>query len=132
MDESIFTKIITGQLPCHKVYEDEQTLVLMDIHPVQPGQVLVVPKAQVNFVWQLDEDAYLALMATVQKVGQRLQQVFPHKARVGVIIEGLDVENHAHVKVFPFNDDKEFRNVPDATQEPDHTALAEIAAKLAF
>lgn len=132
MNDSLFTKIINGQLPCHKVYEDEQTFVLMDIHPIQPGQVLVVPKAQVCFVWQLEPRAYQALMDTVQKVGQRLQQVFPKKARVGAVIEGLDIENHAHIKVFPFDNDKEFRNVPDANREPNHVALAEIAKKLAF
>ena len=132
MNDSLFTKIINGEIPCHKVYEDEQTFVLMDIHPIQPGQVLVVPKAQVSFVWQLEPEVYRAVMATVQKVGQRLQEIFPEKARVGVIIEGLDVEDHAHIKVFPFDDDKEFRNVPDADQEPDHDALAEIAKKLAF
>ncbi len=132
MNDSIFTQIINGEIPCHKVYEDDQTLALMDIRPIQPGQVLVVPKQQVSFVWQLDPATYRALMDTVQKIGQRLQQAFPKKARVGVIIEGLDVANHAHVKVFPFDDDKEFRNIPDATAEPDHASLAEIAKKLAF
>jgi histidine triad (HIT) family protein len=132
MNDSIFTKIIKGEIPCHKVYEDDKTFVLMDIHPIQPGQVLVVPKAQVSFVWQLDPLLYQALMATVQKVGQRLQEVFPDKARVGVIIEGLDVADHAHIKVFPFDDDTEFRNIPDQADEPDHAALAEIAKKLAF
>jgi len=132
MSDSLFTKIINGDIPCHKVYEDDQTFVLMDIHPIQPGQVLVVPKAQVSFVWQLDPLPYQALMATVQKVGQRLQAVFPDKARVGVIIEGLDVEDHAHIKLFPFDNDQEFRTIPDGSAEPDHAALAEIAKKLAF
>lgn len=132
MNDSLFTKIINGEIPCYKIYEDDQTFALLDIHPIQPGQVLVVPKVQVGFVWQLDPLAYQALMSTVQKVGQRLQLVFPDKARVGVIIEGLDVIDHAHIKVFPFDDDSEFRKVPDAAAEPDHAALAEIAKKLAF
>ncbi len=132
MNNSLFTKIINGEIPCYKIYEDDQTFALLDIHPIQPGQVLVVPKVQVGFVWQLDPLAYQALMSTVQKVGQRLQLVFPDKARVGVIIEGLDVIDHAHIKVFPFDDDSEFRKVPDAAAEPDHAALAEIAKKLAF
>lgn len=132
MNDSLFTKIIHGDIPCHKIYEDEKTFAFLDIHPIQPGQVLVVPKSQVSFVWQLNEADYQALMATVQKVGQRLQQIFPDKARVGVMIEGLDVTDHAHIKVFPFDNDQEFRNTPDAGAEPDHEGLAQIAKKLAF
>jgi histidine triad (HIT) family protein len=132
MSDSIFSQIIRGDIPSHKIYEDEQTLAFLDIHPIQPGQVLVVPKAQVDFVWHLPAANYQALMATVQKVGQRLQEVYPDKPRVGVIIEGLDVADHAHVKVFPFANDQEFRHVPDMTAEPDHAALSEVAKKLAF
>jgi len=131
MEDSIFTKIIKGEIPCHKVYEDEKTLAFLDIHPIQQGQVLVIPKAQVEFVWQLDQADYQALMATVQKVGQRLQTVFPEKARVGVHIEGLDV-NHAHIKVFPFDTDEDFQFHPDMNAEPDHDALAKLAHELAF
>jgi diadenosine tetraphosphate (Ap4A) HIT family hydrolase len=69
-------------------------------------------------------------MRTVQKVGKRLQEVFPDKARVGVMIEGLDVADHAHVKIFPFSTAAEYRNVPDMDAEPDHTALAAVAEKL--
>ena len=132
MQDSIFTQIINGEIPCHKVYEDDHTFVFLDIHPIQPGQVLVVPKKQVGFLWDVADDDYRALMATVQKVGQRIREVFPDKTRVGVMVEGLDIADHAHIKVFPFSTTEEYRNIPDATQEPDHTALTEIAAKLAF
>lgn len=132
MEPSIFTKIIRGEIPCHKVHEDEHTFAFMDIYPIQTGQVLVVPKRQVSFVWDIPSDEYLALMATVQKVGQKIREVFPDKKRVGVMIEGLDVDNHAHVKVFPFDSADDTRRVPDHSVEPDHTKLAEIAAKLSF
>ena len=132
MRDSIFTKIIKGEIPCHKVYEDDKTLAFMDIHPIQPGHVLVVPKAQVDFFWNMPAADYLALMATVQKVSQRIRKVFPDKSRVGVIIEGLDVPDHTHVKVFPFGTDEEFRTKQDPASEPDHAALAELAQKLAF
>ena len=130
MQDSIFTKIIKGEIPSHKIYEDEKTLAFLDIHPIQPGQVLVIPKVQCGFVWDMAEDDYQALMATVQKVGNRLREMFPDKRRVGVIIEGLDVTDHAHVKVFPFNNDQEFRNKADPNAEPDHVALAALAEKL--
>ncbi len=132
MEDSIFTKIIKGEIPCHKVYEDEKVLAFLDIHPIQPGQVLVIPKVQVGFVWDLSADDYHALMEAVQKVGKRIREIFPEKDRVGVIIEGLDVTDHAHIKVFPFSGEAEFRHVPDGTAEPDHEALADIAKKLAF
>jgi histidine triad (HIT) family protein len=132
MQDSIFTKIIKGEIPCHKVYEDDKTFAFMDIHPIQPGHVLVVPKQQIGFVWDMTSDDYHSLMNTVQKVGQRIREVFPEKARVGVMIEGLDVSDHAHVKVFPFNTPAEYRSVPDMSTEPDHDLLAEFAEKLAF
>ncbi|MBL8121598.1 HIT family protein [Candidatus Saccharibacteria bacterium] len=130
MQDSIFTKIIKGEIPCHKVYEDAHSFSFLDIRPIQPGHVLVVPKKQVCFVWDLESDDYQALMGTVQKIGRRIREVFPEKSRVGVIIEGLDVEDHTHIKVFPFSNDTEFRAVPDPSSETDHTALAEIAQKL--
>jgi histidine triad (HIT) family protein len=129
MQESIFTKIIKGDIPCHKVYEDAKTFAFLDIHPIQPGHVLVVPKKQVGFVWDMEPEDYQALMATVQKVGRRLREVLGRK-RVGVMIEGLEVDDHAHVKVFPFDTMQEYRSVPDSSVEPDHTALAMMAEKL--
>ena len=132
MQDSIFTKIINGEVPCSKVYEDDSSFVFMDIYPIQPGQVLVVPKKQVGFVWDLESADYQALMATVQKVGQRIREVFPDKERVGIIVEGLDVTDHAHVKVFPFTTDDEFRSIPDRSAEPDFETINAIANKLAF
>ena len=132
MQDSIFTKIIKGEIPSYKVYEDDKTLAILDIHPIQTGHVLVIPKTQVGFVWDMSSEDYRALMETVQKVGNRIREVLPAKGRVGVIIEGLDVEDHAHIKVFPFDNDDEFRFKPDMNQEPDHSALASLAEKLAF
>lgn len=132
MADSIFTRIIRGEIPSHKIYEDDKTYAFLDIHPIQPGQALVIPKKQVGFIWELEGEEYQALMLTVQKVGRRLQEVFPDKKRVGVYVEGLDVVDHAHVKVFPFSTAEEFRHIPDAAIEPDHAALAQIAQKLAF
>lgn len=131
MEDSIFTKIIKGEVSCQKVYEDEHTLAFLDIHPIQPGQVLVVPKRQVAFVWDLEPSEYQALMEAVRKVGRRIREVYPEKERVGVMIEGLDVGNHAHVKVFPFSKG-EYRTVPDMTAESDYDELTAVAAKLYF
>lgn len=128
MQDSIFTKIIKGEIPSYKVYEDDATLAFMDIKPIQPGQVVVVPKKQVGFVWDLSEDDYTALMLAVKKVGEKVRAVFPDKERVGIMVEGLDVTDHAHVKVFPFSKD-EYRNLP-SDDEPDFAELESIAKKL--
>ena len=130
MQDSIFTKIIKGEIPSHKIYEDEYTFAFLDIHPIQPGHTLVVPKKQVEFLWDLDEETYLALMKSVKKVGERLKMVMG-TAYVGLKVEGVEVP-HVHVKVIPFNTTAEYENKPDMTAEPDHTVLRELASKIAF
>ena len=132
MEDSIFNKIIKGEIPCHKVYEDEHTLAFLDIHPAMPGLTLVVPKKQVGFVWDMDSADYQALMLTVQKVGQRLREVLPEYDRVGVHVEGLDISDHAHVKVFPFDTHVDFTRHADMEVEPDHQALSKMAELLHF
>lgn len=131
MEESIFTKIINGDIPCHKVYEDDRTIVFMDIHPIQTGAVLVVAKKQIDHIFDLPKEDYDAVMTTVHAVGKRLREIFPKKARVGVIIEGFDVP-HVHVKVVPVDSGDELRHKPDMSAEPDHSALARIAEQLRF
>jgi histidine triad (HIT) family protein len=131
MQDSIFTKIIKGEIPCHKIYEDDLTLAFLDIHPIQPGHTLVISKKQVEFVWDLPDEDYGAVMATAKKVANRLRVVFPDKSRVALLIEGLDVA-HAHLKLYPFDTDEDFHAKPDENVEPDHTALAAMAKSLAF
>lgn len=130
MEDSIFTKIIKGEIPCHKIYEDEKTIAFMDIHPVQQGMVLVVPKVQVDHFIDLTPDDYQALMATVHKVSLRLHEAFPDK-RIGVQIEGFDVP-HTHVKLIPVASSDEFIARADMNKDPDHVALALVAEKLRF
>lgn len=129
MEQSIFTKIINGEIPCHKVYEDDKTLAFMTIDPVRDGHVLVVPKVQIDHIWDLSDDDYRALMATVKAVGQRIRDVFQPK-RVGIHVAGMEVP-HAHVHVFPFNTSDEYFARPSGA-EPDHDRLAEIASQLTF
>lgn len=130
MDDSIFTKIIKGDVPCHKIYEDERVIAFLDIHPIQPGHTLVIPKAQVDHLWDLSEEDYLAVMSTSKRVAQRLRAVLKPK-RVGVQVVGLDVP-HAHVHLIPFSTTEEFKRKPDMTAEPDHEQLAALARKLAL
>ncbi len=130
MEDSIFTKIIKGEIPCHKIYEDEKTIAFLDIHPKQSGHTLVVPKKQVEFVWDLEDEDYQALMATVKKVALRIREVLGRKY-VGEQIVGEEVP-HAHVHVFPFDTIDDFRTIPDADVVANNDSLADVAKKLSF
>lgn len=128
MEDSIFTKIIKGDLPSHKVYEDDSTYAFLDIHPIVPGHTLVVPKKQVEFVWDLEDEDYRDLMDSAKKIALRLREVMgvPY---VGVQVIGVDVP-HAHVQLVPFTHVSEYRNLADMNAEPNHDELSAIAAKL--
>ncbi len=130
MQDSIFTKIINGEIPCQKIYEDEHTIAFLDIHPHTSGHTLVVPKKQVEFIWDMDDTDYQALMATTKKVGLRLRSVLgvPY---VGEKVIGVDVP-HAHVHVIPFTTTDEYKHQADQETEPDFAALTALAEKLSF
>jgi histidine triad (HIT) family protein len=130
MSDSIFTKIIKGEIPSYKIYEDDHTFAFLDIHPKQPGHTLVIPKKQVESLWSLDESDYQAVMSTVNKVAHRIENVLK-RPYVGMLVVGIDVP-HAHVHVYPFSTNEQSQYIPDQSAEPDHSALAEIAKKLAF
>lgn len=130
MEDSLFTKIIKGEIPCHKIYEDEHTLAFLDIHPLQPGHTLVIPKEQIEFAWDLPDETYQAVMMTTKKMALRLREVMPQQF-VAERIVGIDVP-HAHVQLIPFDKSDQLHTVQDMNSEPDHTELAELAQKLAF
>src|SRR5437660_2164632 len=75
VQDSIFTKIIKGEIPSHKVYEDDRTFAFLDIHPVQPGHTLVIPKKQIEFVWDLPDEDYMAVMLAAKKIARRMREV---------------------------------------------------------
>ncbi|HVX56521.1 MAG TPA: HIT domain-containing protein [Candidatus Saccharimonadales bacterium] len=130
MQDSIFTKIIKGEIPSYKIYEDDRTFAFLDIHPKTTGHTLVIPKKQVEFLWDLEDEDYRAVMATVKKIAERLREVLgaPY---VGELVFGVDIP-HAHVHVYPFATPEEAHRVPDPDADPDHEALAKTAEKLAF
>jgi histidine triad (HIT) family protein len=129
MADTIFTKIIQGEIPAHKVYEDDKTLAFLDIHPKTPGHTLVIPKTQVDQFQDLPDEDYTALMQTVKRVAKRQKDILG-SSRIGLEVIGVDVP-HAHIHVFPFNNLNEYRNgSKDANSDED--ALAEMAKKLAF
>lgn len=130
MNDSIFTKIIKGEIPCHKVYEDDKTIAFMDIHPVQEGHVLVVPKVQIDKLYDLPDDDYLALMTVAKKIASRMQEVLD-PPRIAWAVEGFEVP-HAHIHLVPIYHGFSDLDPANANHNPDHDVLATIAKKLAF
>jgi histidine triad (HIT) family protein len=96
---SVFTRIVQGELPAHKVYEDDRFLAFLDIGPVAVGHTLVIPKEEVDHLFDLDEATYTGLFAVVRRVAAAIQDGF-RPPRVGVVVAGFEVP-HAHVHVIP-------------------------------
>ncbi len=129
MEESIFTKIIRGDIPCYKVYEDERTFAFLDINPLSDGHVLVVPKCQVDKIYQLPEEYYMALFQTVRRVAQRVEDVLG--VRAGLVVEGLDVP-HAHVHVVPMYDRDVLKLHHGYPVDTSDDNMKQLATKLKF
>ncbi len=98
---SVFTKIVQGEIPCYKVYEDEKTLAFLDIAPEAPGHTLVIPKVEVDKVYDLEDEDYRALMAAVKKLAKHMEEVLGERMQIKIV--GIDVP-HAHVHVLPVNE----------------------------
>lgn len=99
---SLFSRIIAGEIPCYRVWEDEDHLAFLDISPVQAGHTLVVPKQEVDYLFDLDEDAYAALWRAVRTVEAKLRRATGCK-RVIVHVVGYEVP-HVHVHLVPTSD----------------------------
>jgi histidine triad (HIT) family protein len=123
--DSIYTQVIKGELPSHRIYEDSKCIVFMDIHPVQPGHALVVPKKQIEFIWDLPENLYNHLWKIAHRVAEKQKEVL-HPNRVGVIIDGAAVP-HAHIQMIPLNGEYDL----DAKRaDTNHDELHILAQKL--
>lgn len=129
-NDSIFTKIIKGEIPSHTIYEDNEVIAFLDIYPVTPGHVLVVPKQQVEFVWDLDDELYAKLTLVAKLVALHIRKVL-ETAYVGEQIIGVDVP-HAHIQLIPFTNAIDFHRVVDRSLEPDHAALGRMAELLSL
>jgi histidine triad (HIT) family protein len=136
MPDSIFTKIIRGDIPCYKIYENEQVIAFLDINPILPGHTLVVPKIQIDYVDELPDEQYAALMRAVKIISTHLRQVLQMPRTVELVM-GYDVP-HAHVHLIPSISGSQFytamaQRVSAAdTMQPNHQDLVAIAQKLAF
>lgn len=104
--KTIFDKIIDGEIPAYKIWEDEKYLAFLDIAPIQPGQTLVIPKKPFEYIFDMDDDEYVDLMKVSKKIAQILKKAL-NPDKIGMIVEGLEIP-HVHVKLVPISLDKHF------------------------
>jgi len=98
---SIFTKIVKGEIPSYKVAESDDYYAFLDINPVMKGHTLVIPKKEVDYIFDLDDETYIGLQAFAKKVAIAIKKVVPCE-RIGVVVMGLEVP-HAHIHLIPMN-----------------------------
>ena len=128
MEDSIFTKIIRGEIPCHKVYEDEKVFAMLDIDPLADGHTLVFPKKQVDLIWDLDKETYEYLFEKACEIAQKIQTEMK-PIRVGVVVEGFGVP-HAHIHLVPLYDNDVLQLHHGYPVEKSVENLARIAERL--
>jgi histidine triad (HIT) family protein len=98
---SIFSKIVQGEIPCHKIAEDDQFLAFLDVMPLVEGHTLVIPKQEIDYIFDLDPEVLADLMKFAQRIAPAIKKAIPCK-RIGVAVIGLEVP-HAHVHLVPLN-----------------------------
>ena len=123
---SIFSRIVAGDIPAHKIAETDQFLAFLDVMPTTTGHTLVIPKQEIDYLFNLDDDLYMGLMAFAKRIAPAIEKAVPCK-RIGVAVIGLEVP-HAHVHLIPMNSlaDMDFTHKIKPT--PDE--LAETATRI--
>lgn len=121
---TIFSRIASGEIPSYKVAEDDRHYAFLDINPVAMGHTLVIPRREVDYLFDLSEQEYADLMLFARKVAAKLQKAMPCK-RIGVAVMGMEVP-HAHIHLIPINSeaDMDFRK---AKLTPDPVEMEAVA-----
>lgn len=131
MENCIFCKIASGEIPAYQVWEDENFLAFLDLHPIKPGHTLVIPKKHLPYIFDIDDKELGDLMLAAKKVAETLKQTFnPKTGKIGVMVYGLDVD-HTHVHLVPLDKggDLSFTNAKDASKEELEATLVKIRSK---
>src|SRR6266496_2311725 len=98
---SIFTKIISGEIPCYKIAEDENYFSFLDINPLAKGHTLVTPKKEIDYIFDMDDNLHAGLWNFAKKISHAIEKAVPCK-RIGIAVIGLEVP-HAHIHLIPMN-----------------------------
>lgn len=124
---TIFSRIVAGEIPCHKIAENEEFFAFLDINPLSEGHTLVIPKQEIDYLFDLDDDQLERMIIFAKKVAGALRSAIPCK-RVGMAVLGMEVP-HAHIHLVPINkeSDMNFGNTKLAVSSDD---LAKTAGKI--
>ena len=124
---TIFTKIINGEIPCHKIAEDENFLAFLDVAPLAIGHTLVIPKKEIDYIFNIDDDLFSGLHLFSKKVAKAIEKAIPCK-RIGVAVIGLEVP-HAHIHLIPLQTVQDI-NFSRTKMTVSKEVLEETAAKI--
>ena len=126
---TIFSRIIAGEIPCHKIAENDMYLAFLDIMPLAPGHVLVVPKIEIDYIFDLDQDVLAGILPFAQPIAAAMEKVVPCE-RIGISVIGLEVP-HAHVHLIPLRtmDDINFSRPKMKMSAEELAAMAEAIRK---
>ncbi len=128
---SIFTKIVNGEIPCYRIAENEDYLAFLDVRPQVKGHTLVIPKLEVDYIFDIDDELLAGMLPFAKRVAHAIKEVVPCK-RIGVAVVGIEVP-HAHIHLIPINQVKDLRfdNVsPDLSTEEMESLAAEIKSRV--
>lgn len=126
MENCVFCKILNQEIPCFKIWEDEKHLAFLDINPINPGHVLLIPKKHQESLWELNDKDYSELMLAAKKMANKIKQKIECK-RVGIAVEGFAVP-HAHIHLVPINKPNELN--PERAKPMEKEKLKDIQNKL--
>jgi histidine triad (HIT) family protein len=124
---SIFSKIVDGEIPAHVVAETTEFLAFLDVNPLTMGHVLVIPKKEIDYIFDMDEESYFGFTLFAKIVAEGLKKAFPC-VKVGMAVIGLEVP-HAHIHLIPMNNVSDM-NFSKPKLTPSNEELAEAAAKI--
>lgn len=125
---TIFSRIVAGEIPCYKIAEDEKHFAFLDINPVAPGHVLVIPKNEVDYIFDLSDSEYLDLQLFAKRIANAIKQAM-QCSRVGVAVMGMEVP-HVHIHLIPINKEADMNFFKEKVSLS-ADEMAEIASKIA-
>ena len=124
---SIFSKIVAGEIPCYKVAENDLFFAFLDIQPLKPGHTLVIPKTEINYIFDIDDALLGQMMVFAKKVAHGIQAVVPCE-RIGVSVIGLEVP-HAHIHLIPIESVADI-NFSKAKMQLDKDEMVRLASQI--
>jgi histidine triad (HIT) family protein len=126
MSKSLFVKIIDGEIPCHKIYEDDKFFAFLDINPINAGHTLLIPKIQIDYIFDLEDKLYTELFLKAKELSKIIKKATGCK-RVGLAVEGFMVP-HVHIHLVPLNKGNELN--PERAKSVKEEELKQMAEKI--